>query len=55
MWDANEGFGFDYHIVYGSRHDYEHVHADFCCQCFDRILDGLIQACKVSPVIGEYN
>ena len=53
-WDRQQGFGFDYHIGYGSRHDLERVHARFCCDCFDALLDELIQRCKHNPVIGEY-
>ena len=53
-WDIQEKFGFDYYIGYGSRHDLEHVKARFCCDCFDRILDRLVEECKTSPIVGEY-
>lgn len=53
-WDLQEDFGFDYYIGYGSRHDMEHAHARFCCDCFDRLLDRLETECKVSPIVGNY-
>ena len=54
-YDAQENFGFDYHIGYGSRHDMEIVKARFCCDCFDDLLDSLIHKCKINPVVGEYD
>lgn len=44
-YDHNEAFGFDYLIGYGSRFDGESVRADFCCECFDRILIDLNSKC----------
>lgn len=52
--DQQEDFGFDYYIGYGSMHDLEHVHAKFCCNCFDKLLDTLVLHCKINPVVGEY-
>lgn len=54
-YDIQENFGFDYHVGYGSRHDLEIIKARFCCDCFDDLLDSLIQKCKINPVVGEYD
>ena len=53
-WDVNENFGFEYYVGYGSKYDLDHVKARFCCDCFDKLLDELIDRCKINPVIGEY-
>ena len=52
--DKQENFGFNYHVGYGSKHDLEHIKARFCCHCFDKILDHIIDNSIHSPVIGEY-
>lgn len=47
MWDAQESFGFYYHIGYGSKYDGEIIRCDLCCDCFDKMLDEyLIPKCK---------
>ena len=51
-YDLQENFGFDYRIGYGSKHDLEHARAKFCCDCFDKILDSLIEKCVTSPIVG---
>jgi len=51
-FDNQENFGFEYQIGYGSRHDGEHVKAQFCCECWDNILDLLIDKCKTNPIVG---
>ncbi|MBR3741714.1 MAG: hypothetical protein IKN04_14880 [Clostridia bacterium] len=54
MWDDQENFGFDYYVGYGSKHDLEHIRANFCCACFDNILDQLVPLFKVPMEIEEY-
>ena len=34
-------------VGYGSTHDGEEIRLQFCCECFDKIVD----ECKVSPEI----
>lgn len=53
-WDEQEGFGFDYYIGYGSKHDLGHAKARFCCACFDKLLDRLVDECAINPIVGEY-
>lgn len=53
--DVQEHFGFDYYIGYGSRYDLEHVKAQFCCNCFDNLLEELESRCKTSPFVGGYD
>lgn len=52
-YDLNEKFGFDFHVGYGSKHDCEHLQADICIECFDRLIDKFIAACKISPIVCE--
>lgn len=54
-WDEQEGFGFDYHVGYGSGYDLMRVKCDLCCACFDKMMDEyIIPNCKISPLEGEY-
>ena len=53
--DEQENFGFDYHVGYGSRYDLTHLKAHICINCFDRLMDGFIPLCKISPDLGEYS
>ena len=46
LWDRQEGFGFDYLVGYGSKYDGEHLQADFCCDCFDSLMNELAPRCK---------
>jgi len=55
QFDLNEGFGFEYHVGYGSKHDLEHVKARFCCRCFDKMIDEAIKTFAISPVVGTYS
>lgn len=49
MWDEQEGFGFNYHVGYGSKFDCSHVMVDLCCDCFDELMDTyILPKCKVS-------
>lgn len=41
-WDREESFEMDYWCGYGSKHDEEHIQFDFCCACFDEMLDTYI-------------
>ena len=49
IWDAQQGFSIHTTVQYGSVHDGETITLRLCCECFDQLLD----ACKVSPVVGE--
>lgn len=49
-WDEQESFHMDYHVGYGSKYDGSVIKADFCCDCFDRIMDVLVEKCKYSPI-----
>lgn len=53
-WDMEEDFGFNYYIGYGSKHDCSHAKAQFCCECFDNILDAMKEVGASSPIVGEY-
>lgn len=53
--DEQENFGFDYHVGYGSRYDLTHLRAHICIDCFDKLMDGFIPLCKISPDMGEYD
>lgn len=48
-WDLQEDFTIHTTVGYGSKYDLSKVHLQFCCDCFDKIVD----SCKISPVIGE--
>lgn len=52
--DEQEGFGFDYHVGFGSKYDLCHLEAHFCIDCFDKLIDKLIPQCNISPLQGEY-
>lgn len=41
-WDREESFGMDYWCGYDSKHAGEHIQFDFCCDCFDELLDTYI-------------
>jgi len=53
-WDRQEDFGFNYYIGYGSKHDCSHAKAQFCCECFDNILDALKECGASDPIVDEY-
>lgn len=36
---------------YGTNHDLEYAEIHMCCEC----LDHLVETCKVSPIVGEYD
>ena len=50
-WDEQEEFGFHYQAGYGSTFDGEYIDCDFCCDCFDKLLNEyLIPKCK-HPIV----
>ena len=55
VFDAQEEFGFHYFVGYGSKYDLERIDADFCCQCFDKIIDWIAPQAKIPIFTGEYN
>lgn len=52
-FDEQENFGFHSQIGYGSKYDGEVINLDFCCNCFDKILDNIITKCKINPIETE--
>lgn len=46
IWDIQEAFIIHRDVGYGSIFDGHRVHLQFCCDCFDNI----VQNCKVSPI-----
>lgn len=53
--DDQEKFGFDYYVGYGSKHDCEHIRANFCCNCFDELIEQLKPQLKIPLEIEEYD
>lgn len=53
-FDEQENFGFDYYVGWGSKYDLTHLQAHICIDCFDKLMDQFIPACKISPDKGEY-
>lgn len=50
-WDTQEGFGFHYHVGYGSGFDGSRINLDLCCDCFDKLMNEyIIPNSKISPV-----
>lgn len=50
IFDAQEDFGFQYYVGYGSRHDGNYIEAHFCCECFDKIFNVLNALC-MNPIL----
>lgn len=50
MWDEQEDFSLVRHVGYGSKYDGETIQLDMCCDCFDKLMDGLIPKCAIPPV-----
>lgn len=48
LWDTQQDFRVYTRIQYGSKYDGDDLCLDLCCAC----MDGLIDACKASP-LGE--
>lgn len=53
-WDYQEDFCFDYHIGYGSKYDLNRLKLNLCIDCFDKVLDFILQQCKTNP-LEEYH
>lgn len=54
-WDEQEDFGFTHRVGYGSKFDLQVLRCDFCCNCFDKLMDEyILPRCKISPIVGEY-
>lgn len=54
-WDTQEGFNFSYHVGFGSKFDLSIIQCDFCCNCFDKMMDEyILPRCKHNPIVGEY-
>lgn len=54
-WDYVEGFGFHEHLGYGSKYDLHILDMDFCCRCFDKIIDYVKDRGAIDPIVGEYD
>lgn len=54
LWDEQEGFSTERRIGYGSKYDGEELQFDFCCDCFDRIVDRISPLC-IKPLITNSN
>lgn len=48
-WDINQNFSLNKYIGYGSKYDTETVKAKFCCHCFDKIVDYIIENSVLCP------
>lgn len=46
FFDRQENFTIHTRIGYGSVHDGDKVHLQFCCDCFDKV----VAMCAVSPI-----
>lgn len=46
FFDRQENFTIHTRIGYGSIHDGDKVHLQFCCDCFDKV----VAMCTVSPI-----
>lgn len=53
MYNEQENFGLHYIVGYGPKYDCEVIDADFCCDCFDKIIDWIKPQCKYSIVKDE--
>lgn len=49
-YDEQEHFGLHTRVGYGSKHDCSDVDLDFCCDCFDKLMDKLVPQCKINPI-----
>ena len=48
-WDEEENYSISTQCGYGSKHDGDIIRVDFCCKCFDEIIN----RCKINPVVKE--
>lgn len=53
-WDMSLGDNrYDIFVNYPSKYDLKRLRFDFCCSCFDKVLDTIIPMCQNNPVIDE--
>ena len=48
-WDKIQNYSFNKYIGYGSKYDTETVDVKFCCHCFDKIVDYVIENSTLCP------
>lgn len=54
-WDEQEDRGFHDRFGYGSKFDESILDLDWCCDCFDKMLEEyIIPKAKINPVIDLY-
>lgn len=53
-WDRQEDFGIHRHVGYGSKYDLSVIELDFCCSCFDKVVDYIRENGAIDPVVSEY-
>ena len=53
-WDIQEDFSWHKWIGYGSKYDLNKLDLDLCCDCFDKVLDFILQNSVNNP-LQEYN
>lgn len=53
VWDEQQDFVISKDIGYGSKFDGSHMRLDMCCDCFDILMDAVIQKCVISPIEEE--
>lgn len=51
FWDLQEDYSIHKRIGYGSKHDGDTIELRLCCDCFDNLVD----SCRVSPKVGEWD
>ena len=50
VWDEQQNFVVDREIGYGSKYDYHHIQMNLCCDCFDRVVDYIVDNSKTNPL-----
>mgnify|MGYP003504455974 CR=1 FL=1 len=53
-WDIQEDFSWHKWIGYGSKYDLNKLDLDLCCDCFDKVLDFILQNSVNNP-LREYD
>lgn len=53
-WDLQEDFSWHKWIGYGSKYDLNKLDLDLCCDCFDKVLDFIVQNSVNNP-LQEYD
>lgn len=53
-FDKANDFQINHHFGYGSRYDLHQIHARFCNDCCDKLIDSFINKCKINPMT-EYD